>query len=204
MAKIMNRIVLIGAGGHAKTCVDVIEQEKKFKISFLLDKQIKKKKLFKYNIIKEEKFTNSKKKIKYIFIAIGQIKDSKIRETKFNKFKKLGYSFPIIKSPNAYVSKNSNIKEGTLIAHGCIINSGVDVGHNTIINNRVLLDHDVSVGNNSHISTGAIINGNVKIGSNTFIGSGTIIRENVTIGKNCIIGAGLIIKKDIKSFSLKK
>ena len=53
MVKIMNRIVLIGAGGHAKTCVDVIEQEKKFKISFLLDKQIKKKNYL--NIISLEK-----------------------------------------------------------------------------------------------------------------------------------------------------
>ena len=68
----MNRIVLIGAGGHAKTCVDVIEQEKRFKISFLLDKQIKKKKLFKYNIIKEEKFTNSKKKLNIYLLLLAK------------------------------------------------------------------------------------------------------------------------------------
>ena len=200
----MKKIILIGAGGHAKTCIDVIEQQKKYKISFLLDTKIKKKILLKYKILSEQKFANSKKNVKHIFVSIGQIKNSKIREIKFNKFKKLGFNFPIIKSPNAYVSKNCSIKEGTLIAHGCIVNSGVIVGHNTILNNRSLLDHDVVVGNNCHISTGAILNGNVKIGSNTFIGSGTIIKENVSIGNNCIIGAGLTIKNNIKSFSIKK
>ena len=150
----MKRIVLVGAGGHAKTCIDIIEQEKKYKISFLLDKQVKKKTLLKYKILTEKQFVNFKKNIKYIFVSIGQIKNSKIREIKFNKFKKLGFNFPIVKSPNAYVSKNCSIKEGTLIAHGCIVNSGVIVD-NTILNNRSLLDHDVQVGNNCHISTGA-------------------------------------------------
>ena len=53
----MKRIVLVGAGGHAKTCIDIIEQEKN-KISFLLDKQVKKKTLLKYKILTEKQFVN--------------------------------------------------------------------------------------------------------------------------------------------------
>ena len=200
----MKQIILIGSGGHAKTCIDVIEQEKKFKINLLIEKKIKLKKLFNYKIVSEDEFLNTKHKIKYAFIAIGQIKKFSIRELQFNKFKKLGFTFPILKSPNAYVSKNASIKAGTLIAHGCIINSGASIGLNCIINNRALLDHDVIVENNCHISTGALLNGSVTIKSGSFIGSGTVIRENITIGKNSIIGAGLIIKKNIKPFSLVK
>ena len=34
-------IILIGAGGHAKVCIDVIESEKKFKIVGLIDNKKK-------------------------------------------------------------------------------------------------------------------------------------------------------------------
>ena len=38
----MKKIILIGSGGHAKSCVDVIEMEKKFKIVGFVDKNSKK------------------------------------------------------------------------------------------------------------------------------------------------------------------
>ena len=34
----MKNIILIGAGGHCKSCIDVIESEKKYKIVGLIDK----------------------------------------------------------------------------------------------------------------------------------------------------------------------
>ena len=34
----MKEIILVGAGGHAKSCIDVIEKENKFKIICLIDK----------------------------------------------------------------------------------------------------------------------------------------------------------------------
>ena len=35
----MKDIILIGAGGHAKSCIDIIEGIKKFKIKCLLEKK---------------------------------------------------------------------------------------------------------------------------------------------------------------------
>ena len=32
------KIILVGSGGHAEACIDVIESEKKFKILGLVDK----------------------------------------------------------------------------------------------------------------------------------------------------------------------
>ena len=56
-------IIIIGAGGHATSCVDVIEKTKKFKIIGLVDK---KKKEFirvgkkKYLVFTEKKFLKKK------------------------------------------------------------------------------------------------------------------------------------------------
>ena len=36
----MKKIVLIGAGGHAKSCVDIIESSKQYKIQYLFEKKL--------------------------------------------------------------------------------------------------------------------------------------------------------------------
>ena len=40
----MKKIIILGDGGHAKSCCDVIELEKKYKIIGLITNKIKKKK----------------------------------------------------------------------------------------------------------------------------------------------------------------
>ena len=193
----MKNIVLVGAGGHCKTCIDVIEKENKYKILGLIDNK-KKGSFLKYKILGND---HELKKIynhaKYALVTVGQIKNYSVRVKLFNKLINLNFILPLIISPISSVSKHSSIKKGTIIMHRCIVNAGSIIGKNCIINTGVIVEHDVVIGNNCHISTGVIINGNTKIGDNTFIGSGTIIKNKVSIGKNCVIGMKKIIKKDI-------
>ena len=193
----MKNIILIGAGGHCKSCIEVIELQKKYKIIGIIDN--KKKvgtKIFNYKIIGNDNDLAKIKKCKNIHITIGQIKTSKKRVNIFNKFKKKNFKFPIIISPLAHVSKNAFIKEGSIIFHNSIINANAHIGSNTIINNQALIEHDAIIGNNCHISTGSIVNGGTKVGNGTFVGSKAVFREQIQIGKNCIIGMGKIVKKN--------
>ena len=131
----MHRLIIIGAGGHAKSCIDVIECEKKYKILGLVDKN-KIKKLGAYKILAND---SSLDKIKILsknaFIGIGQIKSANLRKKMFLKLKKIGFNLPVIKSPHSYISKNSSIGEGTIIMHGAYIGPNVKIGKNCIINN---------------------------------------------------------------------
>ena len=194
----MIKIILVGAGGHAKSCIDVIETVKNFKIVGLIDNNFNKKKVLNYPIIGSDKnLKQFKKKYKYAHISIGQIKSPEVRKNMYHNLISLGYKLPFIKSKYAYVSQNSSIGMGTIVMHGVIINANVTIGKNCIINSKSLIEHDVKIGNLCHISTGAIIKGGVKIGDGTFIGSGSIIKEEIKIGNNCLIGAGCTIKKNI-------
>jgi len=201
----MYNILLVGAGGHAKSCVDVIEKEKKYKILGLIDKNTNKKNIFNYPIINENDIDNTLlKKAKNVLIAVGQIKTSNLRIKLFNKYKKLGFRFPVIKSPNSYISKYSKISDGTIIMHHVIINASVTIGQNCIINNKSLIDHDTIIGDYNHISTGAILNGGVNLGNNCFIGSGSVINQDIVINNNCVVGSGLVVKKNIIKNSIIK
>jgi sugar O-acyltransferase (sialic acid O-acetyltransferase NeuD family) len=197
----MNDIILIGAGGHARSCIDVIELSGKYKIAGLVDKDYNnKKENLNYPILgTDDDLEILRKKFSTAFITVGQIKSPTSRIRLFKHLKELDYHLPFIFSPRAYLSKNAKIGDGTIVLHDTILNYNAKVGQNSIINNKVLIEHDVIVGDHCHISTGAILNGGVVVGNGSFIGSGVITKQSVSIGKNCIIGAGVVIKNNVKS-----
>ena len=199
----MSEIILIGAGGHAKSCLEVIRENKNFKVVGYISSLQSKIKIIKY-LGQDKNLLKIRKKYKNVHLAIGFIKDYKHRLRLINKINKLKFHFPKIISKNSLVSKNAKIGNGTIIMNFCIVNYDAQIGSNSIINNKALIEHDVTIGSNCHISTSATINGNCEIGDNTFIGSGTIVNNGIKIGNNCLIGSGLTIKKNIKDDSIKK
>ena len=200
----MKKIILIGAGGHAESCIDVITLTKKFKILGLIDKD-KKRNILNYKVLGDESYIKKiRKKTFGLHIGLGFIQSPLKRIKIFNEFRKLRFNFPIIISPQAYVSKNSKILDGTIVHHNVVINFGAKIGYNNIINTSAIIEHGVKIEDNCHISTRAVVNGGVIIGKNTFIGSGATIREGVKIGKNCFIGMGKIVTKNLKDQSIFK
>ena len=197
----MIKLIFIGAGGHANSCLEVVDSTKKYKVVGSVSNNNNK---FFKNLGNDKDLKKIRKKYKYAHIAIGFIKNYQSRKKIFYNLKKLKYRLSTIVASSSIVSKYANIDEGTIVMHGAIVNAFAKIGKNSIINSRAIIEHDVQIGSNCHISTSVIINGNTKVGDNTFIGSGTIVFNKVTIGKNCVIGSGLIIKKNIRDNEIKK
>ena len=197
----MDEIILIGAGGHARACIDVIELAGQYKIAGLVEKDESNcEENLEYPIIgTDEDLRSLRKNYQYALITVGQIKSAAIRVQLFNILKDLAYKLPSIISPRSHVSLHSKIGAGTIIMHDVIVNANAEIGQNCIINNKVLIEHDAAVGDHCHIATGAIVNGEVTVGSESFIGSGAVTKQSIIIGRNCIIGAGAVIKTDVES-----
>ncbi len=200
----MDDILLVGAGGHARSCIDVIEESAKFNIIGLVDYD-EKKSLNGYPVIgNDEDLPILREKCSIAFITVGQIKTALKRKKLFDRLLELNFIIPKIISPRAHLSKTSSIGQGSIVMHDVIINANVKVGKNCILNSKSLIEHDTKIKDHCHISTGAIINGNVYVNSGSFIGSGSVIKNDVTIGKECIIGMGANIKSNILDKSLVK
>ena len=196
----MKSIILIGNGGHCKSCIDVIENSTEFFIKGLIAKDSNYLENFmNYRILGNDlNILNSFSKDDYGLIAVGQIKSAKKRISLFNLLKKNKILLATVKSKYSIVSSSAILGAGTITMHNSIINAGAVIGMNCILNTNSLVEHEVKIGNHCHISTGAIINGGVTIGHESFIGSGCIIREGVKIGDNVVVTAGKIIMKDIE------
>jgi len=189
-------IVIIGAGGHSKACTNIIELTKKYNIiGYLCNKPENNDNNFKI-LGTDNDIDKISKKCKHFFIGIGQIKDWKKRFRFFKILKEKKLLIPKILSPNAIISKDVKIGEGTIIMNGVIVNSGAVIGNNCIINTGVIIEHDTIISDHCHIAPGVTICGNVFIDSKTFIGSGSIVNNNINIKKNKIIRSGSTVSKD--------
>ena len=197
----MNEIILIGAGGHARSCIDVIELTGLYKIAGLVEKNdANSNESLGYPVLgTDDDLSNLRKEYKFALVSVGQIKSAEIRIKLFQLLREMDYALPAIVSPRAYISKYAQIGDGTIIMHDAIVNANTKIGKNCIINNKALIEHDAIIGDHCHIATGAIVNGEVTVGNESFFGSGAVTRQSVSIGNNCVIGAGVVVKKDIDS-----
>jgi sugar O-acyltransferase (sialic acid O-acetyltransferase NeuD family) len=193
----MQNIILLGAGGHLRSVIDVIESNDEYKIVGIIDNNLKiGTKILKYEVIgNDNDLKKLRQNIRYAFIAIGHIKTNHTRKKLFNLLKSFDYILPTIISKYAYVSQYATIDEGSIIHHGAIINANAKIGKNCIINSKALIEHDATINNHTHISTGALINGGVVVKEDSFIGSGSVIQEYATIPKNSFIKANSIYKR---------
>lgn len=190
-------IVIIGGGGHAKACIDVVQCCDMYNIIGYVDREAKLDPRFNISYLGNDDTLDIYIPTCSFLIAVGQIKYPQPRSNIFLKMLKNGAKFPSIVSPYAYISKYAEIGIGTIVMHGAILQANVKVGDNCIINDRAVLEHDVIVGDCCHISTSTTLNGGVEIGTNTFIGSGSTVKNGVHIGKNVIVGMVSIVLYDI-------
>jgi sugar O-acyltransferase (sialic acid O-acetyltransferase NeuD family) len=196
-------LILIGSGGHARSCIDVIEQQGKYKIAGLVglagQKNVKQ---CGYDVIaSDDELAKLAHIYEYALIAVGQIQTAEHRLGLYQQVLHYGFQLPVIIAPTAHVSRHAVIGDGSIIMHGAIVNAGARVGSNCIINTRAIIEHDTTVGHHCHVSTGATLNGSVMIGSGSFIGSCCIIKEGVLIGENCLVGMGLAVRHNLADFA---
>jgi sugar O-acyltransferase (sialic acid O-acetyltransferase NeuD family) len=191
-------IVLVGGGGHCRSCIEVLEKDG-YRIAGVLEKESSIKSVLNIPVIgDDEAIAELISKNQSFLITIGQIKNSTLRVRLYEKVKSLSGRLVTVISSSSAVSKHSEIGEGTIIMQQAIVNAGVIIGRNCIINNKALIEHDCLIDDHAHISTAAIINGGCKIGKRVFIGSNSVLAQEIRIGDDVVIGAGSVVVKSIE------
>ncbi|MDR1475042.1 MAG: hypothetical protein LBI30_00765 [Holosporales bacterium] len=199
----MRDLVLIGGGGHCRSCIDVIELENKFRILGVLDDNLRVGvPIGRYSVIGNdsdaEKIAEKQGGGGICFlVTVGFLKTLETRKNIFERFKNKVNMATVI-SPLAYVSKYASVGRGTIVLHHAMINFGAKVGENCIINSKALIEHDAIVEDHCHVSTAVVINGSVKIGHSSFVGSNSTVVQCMEIANSSFIKANRIVKNGQK------
>ena len=170
----MKRIVIIGAGGHAKVIAETIDLIDSLQVIGFIDDQVEKGTILTDNI----PVIGSVKDIVAIsghcdafVIGIG---NNEVRKQLINQYA-ARIEFETIIHPQAYVSKTAVIQSGTVVLAGAIVNANSKVGSCCIVNSNVVVDHDCVVGDFVHLAIGTLVGSNSVISSLLKTGIGQAI-----------------------------
>lgn len=191
-------LILIGAGGHARACIDVIEHSNEFQIAGLVGLPEELGEEYSgYRVIGTDATLDElRARYQRALVTVGQIETPRLRERLYYRAVELRFELPSIVARDAFVSRSAAIGLGTIVMHGAIVNAGARVGSNCIVNTRALIEHDALVEDHCHISTAAVLNGGVRVGPGSFIGSGSVIKQGVSVGSGCLIGMACSVRHD--------
>ena len=183
-----NDIVIMGIGGHASMCIDILLEQDEYNLVGFIDKFETKDK--KYNLDYLGSIENLDNLIsmglKNLIIGIGFSGNLKKRDKYYDELiKKI--NIPTIIHKKAIVERTVEIEEGTQVMAGAIIGSYVTIESNCIINSGCVISHDSTIKKSSHLTPGAILAGMVKIGRRCTIGMGSTIYLGLEIPDDTVI-----------------
>ena len=161
----MKRIVIIGAGGHAKVIAETIDLLDNLQVIGFIDDQIEKGASIYGNlqvIGSRDEISRISNECDAFVIGIG---NNEVRKQLVLQLQTV--SFETIIHPTAFVSKTAGIESGCVILAGAVVSSNAKVGEHGIVNSNTVIDHDSTIGSFVHLSIGTLIGSNCNIGELT-------------------------------------
>ena len=189
----MERLIIIGAGGYAKSVLDSVDYFN-YRIEGFIDEYSSENEHLGYPIIAKTLDAIEKPNKYFYFIAIG---NNKRRKVWFDRLRAMKLRLINIVDRSAIVSPEAEIGTGCFIGKMAVINSKATVGDDCVINTKSLIEHGCFVANHVNLSTNAVINGDVEVGEGSFIGSSSVTIGQISIGKWSTVGAGAVVTKAV-------
>lgn len=193
-----NRIVVYGAGGHAKVVLDVLERMGTYEIVGLLDDSAELAGTVRkgYRVLggREQLSVLRNQGVEAIIIGLG---DNRLRKAVYEEAVQTGFTLCSAVDPSAQIGGGVVIGAGCLLVAGTVVNVDAQIGVNAIVNTGATVDHDCRVEAHAHLSPGVHLAGRVSIGEASHLGLGAVVLPNLSVGKNCIVGAGAVVRENL-------
>ena len=129
--------------------------------------------------------------------AVGGIGNYAIRWNIFKRLQSFGFSFPTLVHPSAFVEDTVTLADGIQVLAQSYISSESAVGFGTLINAGVVISHDGQIGKCVNLSPGALLAGQVTVGDFAQIGMGVTVNLGVTVGTRARVGNSATVKADV-------
>jgi UDP-perosamine 4-acetyltransferase len=194
----VQRVVVIGAGGHARVCLDILCQRSDVEVVGCVadDQQGELQRPYLGAIERLDGLYAEG--VARAFVAIGE---NAAREKLAARARAVGYTLESLISPNSVVSKTATIGENVLVMPGAVINAYAQLSTGVIVNTGATVDHDCDIGEWVHIGPGAHVGGDVVIGRGTLVGIGSSVLPGRTVGAEARVGGGAAVANDVPDFA---
>jgi len=194
-------VVGIGAGGHAKVLIDILQLMGGFDITGLTDSrpELRGKNLNGIPILGSDELLPGlfRGGTKCAFLGVGGVGNNHPRAVVFERVRQMGFEFINATHPSASIARSVVMETGVAIMAGAVVNPDAHVGCNVVINSGAVVEHDCVLGDHVHVGPGAALAAAVTVGRYSHIGLHAAIKQGVSIGDDVVVGAGAVVLHDV-------
>jgi len=195
-------VVIYGAGGHAKSVMEMLKSIGNYEIIGIVDDHIPAKTIIlDIPVLGPRSVLGELRKMGVLMSAngVGGIIDINIRKKIFDILEQNDFSLPKLIHPRATLEESACVNDGVQVFANAYIGSEAVLESCCMVNTNAVVSHDCIVGAYSHISPGALLAGHVQVGESSLVGMGVTTAIGIKIGNNVRIGNGAILYADVPS-----
>lgn len=169
----MKRLLIIGAGGHGRCCLDIARENNLYdQISFLDDGNVGRDVNGAMVLGRTKTLVNYVGEYQDVFVAMG---NNSLRETLMNTAESVGFSVVSLLSPKSVISDYAVVGKGSVVFPGAVIEANAKIGMGCIVAANTTINHDA------------------KVEDYVLINSNTVVRPNSSVGRMAKIGSRCVI-----------
>lgn len=128
---------------------------------------------------------------KLLLVTIG---NNELRKRLYKEAAAIGFSFPSIIHPTAYISPHAHIGTGCVILNNAVVQNNASCGDGCILNPGVELHHDSTIGSYCLVYTNSVVRSLTSVGDCVWIGSNVTISTSANVPSNSKVEDGVIIR----------
>lgn len=194
-------IVGLGAGGHAKVLIEILQQIGGYQIIGLLDTKasLHGQTVMSIPVLGDDSLLPElmENGLRHFFVGLGSVGNVIPRQRLFEFGSSLKLLATNIVHPKAIVSPSANFGNGVTILAGAIVNAETWLDDNVIVNSGAIVEHDCILEKHVHVATGAQLAGGVTVKTGAHIGAGATIKQGICVNEYAIVGAGAVVVRDV-------
>ncbi len=194
-------LLIYGAGGHAKSIMEIVLQNRDYAIAGIVDddNKLKGKQVLGIPVLGTRALLPAIHKRGVILAAngVGGIIDIAMRVDIFKLLESSGFTFPTLVHPRATLETSARVEDGVQVFGNAYIGADAVLHSRCMVNTNAVVSHDCEIGSYTHIAPGALLAGHVRVGERTLIGMGVTTTIGIKIGSRVRIGNAAIVLADV-------
>jgi len=194
-------LLLYGAGGHAKTVLEMIRALRLFDLAGIVDDNPA---LWGTDVLGvpvlggRDKLAELRQQgVALAANGVGGIIDIEIRVRLFTLLSASGFAFPALIHPSAAVEQSARVGAGAQVFAQAYVGSSAVLGEKCMVNTGAVVSHDCEVGAYTHLAPGCLLAGQVRVGQKALIGMGVTTAIGISIGDRARVGNGATLLADV-------
>lgn len=197
------RLLVFGAGGHAKSVLAVLRTLSCWEVTGLVEDGAgdTQRTVLGHRVLGDRGCLAAVRAggTTRAFVAIG---DNAARCDIAGELLRAGFELATVVHPNALLMQDAGIGPGSFVHALAIVGPECRVGANSIVQPYTSLGHESIAGEGVQFTSGVHVGGRVRIGDRCFFGPGAVVYPRVTIGNDVQVGANTVVNRDLADGSV--